>query len=210
MIRRAHEYDLPRIAEIYRLAFPDSIAYIFGKNPSDQAFVDIYRFLLDVYPDHFLVDDDRGKVTGFVVAPPSISGLVWRAISGGYVARWVVRWFRRSYRFGFRPVITLLLDKWALLRSHSKPAETSESRMLSIAVDPDYQRRGIGKRLMMAGLDLLRKSGVEKVMLEVRAGNAPAQHIYQKMGFREVGRFEDRGGTWIQMIKNIKPHEKAA
>lgn len=210
MIRKAREYDLPRIAEIYRRAFPYSIEYIFGKPPKDQAFIDVFRLLLDTYPDYFLVDEEEGKVTGYVVAPPDVSILVRRAIFRGYVFRWAWRWLIGRYGFGLRPVWVLLSDKWAILRSKGAAEESSDARILSIAVDPDYQGRGLGKKLTAAALDILRDSGVHKIMLEVREWNEAAYHIYKKFGFREVGRFRDTGGVWIQMIADLPKKAEAA
>ncbi len=78
MIRKALDYDLPQVAVIYRRAFQGSISHIFGKAPKDQAFVDIYRFLLDQISRLFLVEDEGGRVLGYVVAPPDVSILVNR------------------------------------------------------------------------------------------------------------------------------------
>ncbi|MCL5292731.1 MAG: GNAT family N-acetyltransferase [Actinobacteria bacterium] len=210
MIKRAERFDLPQVAAIYRRAFPDSITHIFGKTPKDKAFIDIYQFLLDTYPEYFLVDEEDGRITGYVVAPPDVSILVKRAILRGYVLRWSWRWLIGKYGFGLRPVWILLGDKWALLRSKHKAVEESDARILSIAVDPAYQGRGIGGKLTKAALDLLRASGIEKVMLEVREGNEAAYRIYTKFGFREVGKFRDSGGVWIQMVADLPKKAKAA
>jgi len=183
MIRRAQPYDMPSVAAIYKRAFPDSIEHIFGKEPADQPFIDIYRFLLDEYPDYFLVEEDEGKVVGYVVAPPDVSALVKNAVFKGYVFRWSWRWLTGKYAFGLNPVGVLLSDKWAFLRSKDKASETSDARILSIAVDPGYQGKGLGKKLTAAGVDLLDKAGADKIMLEVRENNEVAKHIYEKLGF---------------------------
>ncbi|MCL4498653.1 MAG: GNAT family N-acetyltransferase [Chloroflexi bacterium] len=210
MIRRGEAYDLPRVAAIYRRAFPDSIDYIFGKAPKDQALIDVYRFLLDQYPEYFLVEEENGRLAGYIVAPPDVSTIVGRAIFRGYVLRWSWRWLLGRYGFGLKPVWTLLANKWALFLSKDKASESADARVFSIAVDPDYQGRGIGSKLTKAALELLKKADVGKVMLEVREGNAPAMHIYQKYGFEEVGRFTDKGGVWIQMIAHFPERKEEA
>ncbi|MHB0977425.1 MAG: GNAT family N-acetyltransferase [Candidatus Aquicultorales bacterium] len=210
MIRKAQPYDLPSVASIYKRAFPDSIEHIFGKEPSDQPFIDIYRFLLDEFPDYFLVEEEEGKVVGYVVAPPDVSALVKDAVLKGYVLRWSWRWMRGRYGFGLTPVGVLLADKWAFLRSKDKASESSDARILSIAVDPDRQGKGLGKKLTKVGMELLDRAGADKIMLEVREQNERAKHIYKKLGFHEVGSFRDKGGVWVQMIAHIRRRKKAA
>lgn len=52
-----------------------------------------------------------------------------------------------------------------------------------IATDPDFQGRGLGRRLVLAGLDHLAGQGLTVGMLYVDAANAPAVHLYKDMGF---------------------------
>lgn len=66
------------------------------------------------------------------------------------------------------------------------PRETPEFEIHTIAVDPAYQRRGIGAQLMdqlMHTADLLGGP----VFLEVRTDNAPAIAMYERYGFRILG-----------------------
>jgi len=50
-------------------------------------------------------------------------------------------------------------------------------------VEPDFQGRGIGKRLLRAALDRAIEEGVERVDLDTWAGNLKALPLYKKMGF---------------------------
>jgi mycothiol synthase len=52
-----------------------------------------------------------------------------------------------------------------------------------IAVDPDFHGRGLGKALVLAGLDHLAGRGITIGMLYVDAGNTPAVSLYEKLGF---------------------------
>mgnify|MGYP000137448875 CR=1 FL=1 len=57
----------------------------------------------------------------------------------------------------------------------------------NVAVEPDARRHGVASAL----LDVFCRFGevnLSFLTLEVRAGNAPAIALYEKLGFREVGR----------------------
>lgn len=63
-----------------------------------------------------------------------------------------------------------------------------ETDMMNIAVHSDYRRRGIGEKLIMELESKLAERGSRSLSLEVRCSNAPAIALYQKLGFRQVGR----------------------
>ncbi|HSS11790.1 MAG TPA: mycothiol synthase [Acidimicrobiales bacterium] len=52
-----------------------------------------------------------------------------------------------------------------------------------IAVDPDFQGTGLGRRLVLAGLDYLWRKGMTVGMLYVDATNRPAVKLYHDLGF---------------------------
>ena len=63
-----------------------------------------------------------------------------------------------------------------------------ETDMMNVAVAPDYRRKGVGEKLILALVDALKEGGSHWLMLEVRQSNAPARALYAKLGFAEVGR----------------------
>jgi len=62
-----------------------------------------------------------------------------------------------------------------------------EAELLLLAVDPEYRRRGIGRRLLDHFLNRATNSGASRVHLEVREGN-PAVMMYREAGFNFAGR----------------------
>lgn len=63
-----------------------------------------------------------------------------------------------------------------------------EADVMNVAVDPDFRRKGIAVVLVESLIEMLMKSGVRCLTLEVRAGNDPAISLYEKLGFIQVGR----------------------
>ena len=87
-----------------------------------------------------------------------------------------------------------LLSLWAaegedgtLLGYAEARAVLDEGTLERIAVAPAARRRGIGEALL-ARLVREGRGRLAFLTLEVRAGNAPAIGLYEKLGFREVGR----------------------
>jgi mycothiol synthase len=52
-----------------------------------------------------------------------------------------------------------------------------------IGTDPDFEGHGLGRRLVLAGLDWLAGAGITIGMLYVDAANEGAVHLYKKLGF---------------------------
>lgn len=63
-----------------------------------------------------------------------------------------------------------------------------EADMMNLAVEETYHRKGIAEGLVNALVSQLQVRGVVSLTLEVRASNAPAIALYNKMGFFQVGR----------------------
>lgn len=62
-----------------------------------------------------------------------------------------------------------------------------QMHLVTIAVDPAAQGRGIGARLLLDCVDLAREAELPEVVLEVRVGNTRAQALYERFGFRRAG-----------------------
>ena len=57
-----------------------------------------------------------------------------------------------------------------------------------LAVHPDFQARGYGKKLMEYTENKLRELGCPKINLQIRKGNEDVLSFYQKLGFVEENR----------------------
>ena len=59
--------------------------------------------------------------------------------------------------------------------------------VMNVAVDPDYQRRGIATRLLERLFELTVDDGRRGYTLEVRVSNLDAIRLYEKLGFERRG-----------------------
>lgn len=62
-----------------------------------------------------------------------------------------------------------------------------EAHITTIAVDPDIQGKGYGKKLLTYIMALAKEWGIKKMTLEVRVSNTKAQSLYEKLGFKQEG-----------------------
>ena len=77
-------------------------------------------------------------------------------------------------------------------------AAAGEAEILSIAVMPAAQRRGVARMLLSNAFQALARRGARRLVLEVASDNDPALGLYRDAGFAEVGRRRDyytRRGT---------------
>ncbi len=63
-----------------------------------------------------------------------------------------------------------------------------ESELLKIAVSREYRRQGIAVQLVAHALHYVAAQGGGCCFLELRAANIPALALYERFGFRRVGR----------------------
>jgi ribosomal-protein-alanine N-acetyltransferase len=58
----------------------------------------------------------------------------------------------------------------------------------NVVVAAEFLRRGIAKELVRTLIQLAEHEAASAILLEVRESNLPARRLYEKHGFREVGR----------------------
>jgi ribosomal-protein-alanine N-acetyltransferase len=66
-------------------------------------------------------------------------------------------------------------------------ALSDEAHITNIAVRQQYQRRGVGELMLITIIDLAKTLKTNTLTLEVRVSNVPAQNLYRKYGFAQVG-----------------------
>jgi ribosomal-protein-alanine N-acetyltransferase len=83
----------------------------------------------------------------------------------------------RELRFGKGRILGFVMAR----------AAAGEAEILTIAVAPDWQGRGLGRKLMDAVLAKAHRDRVEALFLEVDETNKPAIALYRRLGFVQVG-----------------------
>ena len=83
---------------------------------------------------------------------------------------------------------------------------TGEAEILSVAIAPSHRGRGLARPLLHRHLQRLAGVGARAVFLEVGEGNIPAERLYRRAGFYEVGRragYYDGGGTALVLRRDL-------
>ena len=66
-----------------------------------------------------------------------------------------------------------------------------EAEILSIGVAPEWQRRGLARRMIEGLVRAATRAEAKRIHLEVAEDNAAATALYDNLGFAEVGRRKD-------------------
>ena len=67
---------------------------------------------------------------------------------------------------------------------------TSFGHILTVDIAPAYRRQGIAQKLLQEIETIFREKGIKECRLEVREDNVAALNLYQKLGYKKVGKLE--------------------
>ena len=85
--------------------------------------------------------------------------------------------------------------------------------VLSIGVLPPFRRFGLGQALVEGLIRAAQRAEAERVTLEVGIDNAPANGLYETLGFVEVGRrkdyYKNSDGTSVDALILVRDIESA-
>lgn len=70
--------------------------------------------------------------------------------------------------------------------------------LVKMAVSPDHQGHGTGRKLIATALDRARALGADRVVLESNAQLASAVHLYEAFGFRHLGHDEVTPSPYVR------------
>jgi [ribosomal protein S18]-alanine N-acetyltransferase len=83
-----------------------------------------------------------------------------------------------------------------------------EAHITILAVDPDFQRRGLGRLILWGLMECAIRRGLERSTLEVKETNLAALGLYQTYGFTEAGRrpkyYQDGTAALILWLNHLQ------
>jgi ribosomal-protein-alanine N-acetyltransferase len=112
----------------------------------------------------------------------------------------------------FPHIITVVVEEkgksrgFAMINPIPGTRDEAKAELLAIAVSPQYQRRGIGKRLLGYMEDLARTVGIEEMDIHTAAINKAAHRFFAKNGFIQRGsvdRYYPLGQKALEMSKTL-------
>jgi ribosomal-protein-alanine N-acetyltransferase len=178
-VRRARADDIYIVMDINQRTLPENYWYGF------------FKYILDNWGEAFLVaESEDGRIIGYSMSrvehtrDPVLLGL-------------------KTELEGDRSVLSKILDAMRSQLREERPV----GHLVSIAVLPEYRRRGVGSALLSKTIDVMRNVyRVDAIYLEVRVSNEPAIRLYEKFGFRKAriwrGYYRDGEDAYI-MVKRL-------
>jgi ribosomal protein S18 acetylase RimI-like enzyme len=189
-IRELNTADLPSVVAIHRAAFPESAFTLLG----EEAVRRYYLWLMEGPHDAVALGAFRaGDLAGFCYAG------VYRGALSGYLrenrrflmTRLMVRpWLISNPIFRAR-----LLTGVRVFKRFSRPSPSAEPPpqpevrsfgILSIAVHPERQGLGVGKRLMEEAERRARRDNFPQMHLSVHMDNQQAVSFYDRLGWERI------------------------
>lgn len=175
VIRRMRSADVPAIVQVHRKGFPGFFLTFLG----DQFLRELYAAILADVDGSSFVAEHGNQISGFVVGTAQPAGFYRRLLR------------QRWWRFGLVAVAPVLKRPSIiprLLRAFSMPGQVAQQEgrgtLMSIAVLPEAQGKGIGQALVQAFLAEAARQGLRQVDLTTdRDDNETANRFYQNMGF---------------------------
>lgn len=62
-----------------------------------------------------------------------------------------------------------------------------EAHIMNVAIAPMHRTMGLGRKMMVELIRIVKGKGITAMTLEVRPSNTVARKLYEKMGFKSVG-----------------------
>lgn len=102
-----------------------------------------------------------------------------------YPHPWTLGIFRDCLRIGYNAWV-MTLDR-EVIGYGIVMLSSGEAHILNICINPDYQKKGLGRYLLRHLIKKSNQTDIDMVLLEVRRSNANAHKLYQSEGFHELG-----------------------
>ena len=126
----------------------------------------------------------KNKMTEIIIKPmtPEDTEKVYQVETACFPDAWSLENFQNIFRYKGNHYLTAW-DGDEIVGFIGLMDVCGEADITNVAVLPSYRKRGIGDRLVSSMIALAKEKEISKIMLEVRASNKAAIHLYEKYGF---------------------------
>lgn len=197
LIRRVNYQDITEIVQIHLHSFPGFFLTFLG-----PGFLRLlYRNIAADPEGILLVVEADNTLAGFVAGVTRQSGFYRRLIQR---QKWAFAWAAGG-AVARRP--SILPRLWRALRRPAEVAESAaEACLMSIAVHPEFQGRGIGTQLVEAFCQELAERGAPAVCLTTdRDNNEATNQFYQRLNFKLARSFiTPEGRAMNEYVRNLQ------
>jgi glycosyltransferase involved in cell wall biosynthesis/ribosomal protein S18 acetylase RimI-like enzyme len=181
--RTALPDDSGAMARIHREALPDAFLPALG----DRFLRRLYGALITDPESVALVAHDSSTVVGFAAGTASV-----RRFYGRFRRKHGVR---AALAVGPRLLRPSVIRRVRETSRYPAGVDGTDAELLSIAVAPGKEGRGMGGPLARGVLRGLADLGADEVRVVVAASNEPANRFYRRLGFRHAGELSVHHGT---------------
>jgi ribosomal protein S18 acetylase RimI-like enzyme len=196
MIRPAAAAEIPAIVKIHQESFPGFFLTFLGTDFLTL----LYRGMLEDSEGILLVAAESGDPEGFVAGVVSQTGFYGRLLKS---RKWLFAAAAARSALA-RPSIVPRLWR-ALRRPQESRAAAADACLMSIAVAPRAEGRGLGGELVEAFCRVVLARGVRRISLTTdRVGNDRVNRFYEKQGFRLVRSYRTpEGRAMNEYIRDV-------
>ncbi len=92
--------------------------------------------------------------------------------------------FADSLKAGY--LCWVMEDKQAILGYSIMMIGPDDAHILTLGINPDWQRQGLGEKMLHYLIELAAEKGAKSVLLDVRESNHGAAKLYRQLGFEQI------------------------
>lgn len=213
MIRLGTKQDLPTIADIHSICFPNSYLTQLGKAHDSKNNNLIYRFYSEFIKDNpelFVVADDEERgIVGFCMGYymdkddqmqnfllKNRTKVIWKTILL-MLAGNKQTWKKVVARFKHKPSVSdwiIVNDKYEQILNNQR------GDLLSVCVLPDCRGKGYAQGMIDFFLTSMKEHGRRLCLLSVATDNFRARKFYERNGFELYRKRGKEGLTYIKLL----------
>jgi len=130
-----------------------------------------------------------GNKNDIIIAPMELSHLdaVFEIEKHSFLSPWTRESIAKELTENERAVYVVALESGAVIGDAGMWHVVNEGHITNIAVDFNHRNRGVGGAILNRLTEIAAEREMIGLTLEVGMGNAPAQRLYAKYGFKPEG-----------------------